>query len=220
MVPWSCLLCAVPLRTLERDTIRGDRPTGQTRRRRPSLLSDAHVGLPFSSTVARNFPPRVARATGHWARRRGPASLSHGPVSAPPAPAQELVTARAMRGAHSTPYAEGQRRLDMKVQDVMTKGVESCRRSTDLAAAAMIMWRMDCGVVPVVGDDGREAVGMITDRDICVAVATRHRRPEEITVGEVVSGTLYKVRPGDDIRAALEAMRAERVRRLPVVRDG
>jgi len=108
----------------------------------------------------------------------------------------------------------------MKVQDVMTKGVESCRRSSDLAAAAMIMWRMDCGVVPVVGDDGREAVGMITDRDICVAVATRHRRAEEITVGEVVSGTLYKVRPGDDIRAALEAMRAERVRRLPVVRDG
>ena len=108
----------------------------------------------------------------------------------------------------------------MKVQDVMTKGAEACSRGTDLAAAAMIMWRMDCGVVPVVGDDGREAVGMITDRDICIAVATRHRRAEEITVGEVVSGTLYKVRPGDDIRAALEAMRSERVRRLPVVKDG
>jgi CBS domain-containing protein len=107
----------------------------------------------------------------------------------------------------------------MKVQDVMTKGAEVCGRSTDLAATAMIMWRMDCGVVPVVGEDGREAVGMITDRDICVAVATRHRRAEEITVGEVISGTLYKVRPGDDIRAALEAMRSERVRRLPVVKD-
>jgi CBS domain-containing protein len=108
----------------------------------------------------------------------------------------------------------------MKVQDVMTRGAEACSRNTDLAAAAMIMWRMDCGVVPVVGEDGREAVGMITDRDICVAVATRHRRAEEITVGEVISGTLYKVRPGDDIRAALEAMQSERVRRLPVVRDG
>jgi len=104
----------------------------------------------------------------------------------------------------------------MKVQDVMKKDVESCERNTDLAAAAMIMWRKDCGVVPVVGKEG-EAVGMITDRDICMAVATRHCRPEEVAVGDVMSEKLYKVRPGDDIRAALEAMRSERVRRLPVV---
>jgi CBS domain-containing protein len=104
----------------------------------------------------------------------------------------------------------------MKVKDVMTKGVEACDRDTNLAAAAMIMWRMDCGAVPVV-DDGRRPIAMITDRDICVAVATQHRRAEEIAVAEVVSGTLYKVRAADDIRAALEAMRSERVRRLPVV---
>src|SRR5580765_876539 len=90
------------------------------------------------------------------------------------------------------------RRLDMKVQDVMTKGVEACSRDTNLAAVAMIMWRMDCGAVPVVSD-GRTAVGMITDRDICVAVATKHRRAEEITVAEVVSDRLYRVRPEDDI---------------------
>jgi CBS domain-containing protein len=106
----------------------------------------------------------------------------------------------------------------MKVQDVMTRGVESCDRNTELAAAAMIMWRMDCGAVPIV-DDGRP-VGMITDRDICIAVATQHRRAEEIKVGDVISGQCYKVRAGDDIRAALEAMRAERVRRLPVVNTG
>jgi CBS domain-containing protein len=104
----------------------------------------------------------------------------------------------------------------MKVQDLMKKDVDSCGRNTDLAAAAMIMWRKDCGVVPVVGNEG-EAVGMITDRDICMAVATRHLRPEEIAVSEVMSDKVYKVRPGDDIRAALEAMRSERVRRLPVV---
>jgi CBS domain-containing protein len=107
----------------------------------------------------------------------------------------------------------------MKVQDVMTKGVEACSRDTNLAAVAMIMWRMDCGAVPVVSD-GRTAVGMITDRDICVAVATKHRRAEDITVAEVVSDRLYRVRPEDDIRAALEAMRSERVRRLPVVNAG
>jgi len=105
----------------------------------------------------------------------------------------------------------------MKVQELMTKGVEACSRDSNLAAAAMIMWRMDCGAVPVVND--REVVGVITDRDICVAVATKHRRAEEIMVGEVVSSTLHHVRPDDDVRAALDTMRSERVRRLPVVDD-
>src|SRR5947207_2924632 len=105
----------------------------------------------------------------------------------------------------------------MKVQELMTKGVEACSRDSDLAAAAMIMWRMDCGAVPVVND--LQVVGMITDRDICVAVATQHRRAEEIRVGEVISGTLHRVRPDDDVRVALATMRSERVRRLPVVDD-
>ena len=107
----------------------------------------------------------------------------------------------------------------MKVQDLMTAGVESCHRNTDLAAAAMVMWRMDCGAVPVAGDDGK-IIGMITDRDICIAVATKHRRAQEITVGEIISGALFKVGPGDDVREALRVMRAERVRRLPVVKSG
>jgi CBS domain-containing protein len=105
----------------------------------------------------------------------------------------------------------------MKVQELMTKGVEACSRDSNLAAAAMIMWRMDCGAVPVVND--RKVVGMITDRDICVAVATKHRRAEEIMVGEVASSTLHHVHPDDDVRVALDTMRSERVRRLPVVDD-
>jgi CBS domain-containing protein len=107
----------------------------------------------------------------------------------------------------------------MKVQELMTKGVEACSRDANLATAAMIMWRMDCGAVPVVND--RHPVGMITDRDICVAVATKHRRAEDIRVGEVISGTVHHVRSDDDVRVAVDTMRSERVRRLPVVdKDG
>jgi len=105
----------------------------------------------------------------------------------------------------------------MKVREIMTRQVESCRPGTDLAAAAMIMWRNDCGVVPVVGEDGRTALGVITDRDICVALATRHRRAEEVLVGDVMSGKLHRLAADDDIRVALNRMKAERVRRLPVV---
>jgi CBS domain-containing protein len=105
----------------------------------------------------------------------------------------------------------------MKVREIMTRRVESCQPSTDLAAVAMIMWRNDCGVVPVLGEDGRKAVGVITDRDICVALATRHRRAEEVLVRDVMSGKLHCVAADDDIREALDRMKAERVRRLPVV---
>lgn len=106
----------------------------------------------------------------------------------------------------------------MKVQEIMTSAVETCKPTTDLAAVAMTMWRQDCGVVPVVDDTGR-VVGVVTDRDICMALATRHRRAEELTAREVMSDKLFSVRPDDDVRSVLEAMRAERVRRLPVA-DG
>ena len=104
----------------------------------------------------------------------------------------------------------------MKVKELMTSPAETCDAGDDLAMAAMIMWRKDCGIVPVI-DDRQELRGVITDRDICIAAATRHRRPGEISVREVMSGPAQAVRPEDDVRLALETMRTERVRRLPVV---
>lgn len=85
----------------------------------------------------------------------------------------------------------------MKVQDVMTRDVQCCSPGSKLVEAAMLMWHHDCGVIPVVDHDGR-VVGMITDRDICMALARRHQ-------------TAW------DIPTALGTMQAHRVRRLPVV---
>jgi CBS domain-containing protein len=106
---------------------------------------------------------------------------------------------------------------EMKVKDVMTRHVRVCTPDTNLAAAAMIMWNNDCGVVPVMNDDAR-VLGVITDRDICMAVATKHRLASEITVGDVYSGNLYACNPEEDVRAALKIMRARKVRRLPVIK--
>ena len=38
----------------------------------------------------------------------------------------------------------------MSIFKIMSTGVDHCTPETDLAAAAMIMWRSDCGIVPVV----------------------------------------------------------------------
>ena len=104
----------------------------------------------------------------------------------------------------------------MKVQDIMTADVEACGPESDLAEAAAIMWRRDCGSVPVV-DAGRRIVGMITDRDICMAVCTRNKLATEMKVSEVISGKVYACAPDDKIRDALETMQSAQLRRLPVV---
>jgi CBS domain-containing protein len=104
----------------------------------------------------------------------------------------------------------------VKVKDVMMRDVKVCVPEDNLAAAAMIMWQNDCGVVPVMREDC-EVLGVITDRDICMAVATKHRSASEITVGEVYSGNLYACNSHDDVHDALKTMKAEKVRRLPVI---
>ena len=50
-----------------------------------------------------------------------------------------------------------------------------------------------------------------------MAVATKHRSASEITVGEVFSGHLYACNSHDNVRDALKTMKAEKVRRLPVI---
>ena len=104
----------------------------------------------------------------------------------------------------------------MKVQDVMTYNVQSCRPESNLAEAAMKMWRGDFGILPVVAD-GQKVVGMITDRDICMAAATKHHDPANIRVKEVISGKVYGCSPDTDIREALKIMQQKRVRRLPII---
>jgi len=104
----------------------------------------------------------------------------------------------------------------MKVRDIMTSDVQSCRPDTNLAAVAKLMWDTDCGVLPVLNDQG-EVFGMITDRDICMACATKNRAPSEITVGETVSGKTFGCKMSDEVHTAMEIMKREQVRRLPVV---
>ena len=106
----------------------------------------------------------------------------------------------------------------MKVQDVMTYDVQTCRPETNLADAAMRMWRGDCGILPVLAD-GRKVVGVITDRDICMAAATKHRDPTNIRVGEVISGKVYACSPDTEIHEALKIMQQKQVRRLPIIND-
>jgi CBS domain-containing protein len=104
----------------------------------------------------------------------------------------------------------------MRVQDIMSEALKSCRPETNLAEAASIMWEGDCGILPVTGDGGK-VIGMITDRDIAIAAGTTNRIPSEIKVSDAMSRDVIDCNSDDDIHAALETMRKGKVRRLPVV---
>jgi len=104
----------------------------------------------------------------------------------------------------------------MKVKEIMTGEAVTCTPETDLATAAQLMWEGDCGVLPVVSD-GKGVVGMITDRDICMATAMKFRSPSEIPVNEVITKEVYSCSPETEIQDALKLMQGKRVHRLPVV---
>ncbi len=104
----------------------------------------------------------------------------------------------------------------MKVHELMTADVKSCRPETNLAEAVEGLWAGDCGALPVVNDEGR-VVGIITDRDICIALATRGRVADRVAVREVAEEHVVTCLKNDEATVALAAMKKHKVRRLPVV---
>lgn len=104
----------------------------------------------------------------------------------------------------------------MKVSEVMTKSPACCSTDATLGVAAEIMWNRNCGFLPIL-DSEQKVAGVVTDRDLFIAVATRNRLPGEIAVQDVSAGVTYTCKPDDDIRTALETMAEKKVRRLPVI---
>jgi len=90
-----------------------------------------------------------------------------------------------------------------------------CGTDDTLASAAAAMWEEDCGMLPVVDSD-RHAIGVITDRDICIATAFGNRAPSQMRVGEVIYRRPFTCHPEENVKSALRVMRDHRVRRLPV----
>jgi CBS domain-containing protein len=105
----------------------------------------------------------------------------------------------------------------MRVKDVMTKEVACVRQGETLSEAARLMWDCDCGSIPVKEDGSERVVGMITDRDICMATWSRDRAPSTIGIAEVMASDLKFVTPDDSVSTAENLMRSKQIRRIPVL---
>jgi len=106
----------------------------------------------------------------------------------------------------------------MKVKDVMVKAPAVCSLGTNLGRAVELLWSANCGFLPIVDAEQRVA-GVITDRDIAIALGTRNRLPGEIAVADVATRKVHWCKATDDVRNALDTMAEQKVRRLIVVNE-
>ena len=106
----------------------------------------------------------------------------------------------------------------MKVNEAASRQAWTCQPQTDLIRLGQMMREGDFGIAPVVDEKGR-VVGVITDRDICLAVAARQGNLRDVRVRDVATTRVHSCRPEDDLVDALKVMKENRVRRLPVIDD-
>ena len=104
----------------------------------------------------------------------------------------------------------------MKISQVMKTDIEICAPDDNLAAAARRMWDCDIGCLPVL-DVAGQVVGMVTDRDICMAALTRGQALHEIPVSVAMAKDVLSCPPDATLIEAEEIMRSGQVRRLPVI---
>ena len=104
----------------------------------------------------------------------------------------------------------------MKVKDLMAIDVKTCAAFNTLNTAAQTMWDNDIGCVPVVDND-RRVIGMVTDRDVCMAAYIQGVPLTGSPVTSAMSKQVFSCAPDDDIGSAEKLMREKQVRRLAVV---
>ena len=108
----------------------------------------------------------------------------------------------------------------MTCEEVMTPSPTACTPQHTAIDAAELMKREDCGLLPVVSDNGK-LIGVLTDRDIVVKIVAEARDPRATAVGDVMTTDLVTCLPQESIETVMEQMATRQVRRVPIVdRDG
>jgi len=91
--------------------------------------------------------------------------------------------------------------------------------ATTIREAAEIMREQHIGALVVVAEvsDAPKPIGIVTDRDIVVAIVALDLNPNVFLVDDLLGRPLVVAGRGARVREGLELMKAHGVRRLPVV---
>lgn len=104
----------------------------------------------------------------------------------------------------------------MRIHELVSKPALTCGPNDTLVNAAQIMWDHDCGVVPVI-DENERLVGILTDRDLCMAAFTQGRPLHEIVVSAVMTTDVVTCHGDDTVETIAGLMIDNQVRRIPVL---
>ena len=106
----------------------------------------------------------------------------------------------------------------MPIGEYCNREVVIAGRECSIEEAAIRMREHHVGNLVVVEAEGSNMpVGILTDRDIVVAVVAKGLDPTTLTAGDVVSRELASVREDEGFFDTIRRMRQHGVRRLPVV---
>ncbi len=106
-----------------------------------------------------------------------------------------------------------------RVRDLMSTDVLVCQRSDSCAEAAERMLEGNVGMLPVL--DGRNLVGVVTDRDLALRhLASEARATPHAEVGSCMTAKVVSVSSEVGLDDAVRTMRDHQIRRLLVVDDG
>lgn len=102
----------------------------------------------------------------------------------------------------------------MKINDIMTRDVETLTPDQSICDAACAMAKADCGAILV--QDGERLVGMVTDRDITIRAVAKGLS-SDTAVREVMTDEIRYCFEDEDVQHVAENMADNHVRRLPVM---
>lgn len=105
----------------------------------------------------------------------------------------------------------------LTVSDVMTPAPRTCSPASTVLEAVLVMRDANCGVMPVT-DAGRP-VGLLTDRDIALALPEHETDLASTPVADIMTGDLVTVPSDAGLDTAIERLGGEGIRRILVV-DG
>ena len=105
--------------------------------------------------------------------------------------------------------------MAQSIREVMTDNPTAVSTDTNIVEAAKAFESGDFGALIVT--DGDQVAGILTDRDITVRVVAEGRDPDSTTVGDVCTKDVKTLSPDDSVEDAIELVRQEDVRRVPVV---
>ena len=104
----------------------------------------------------------------------------------------------------------------MHAEDLMTSPAVTCHVNDPLTIAAQLMWDHDCGAVAVVNDDGK-LVGMLTDRDVCMAAYTQGRSLDALLAHGAMCKHVVSTHAKRSLDEVAQVMAHHQIRRIPVI---